>query len=389
MNILLVTETYVPTISGVASSTESIAKYMVSRGYTVTVVCPAPFIGGSTGAPLKGLTVVTTPSNKDPVFAGKPMTVFPMGLRTIWQTLHGQKFDIIHIQEPGSLGISTLLISKVMHIPTVGAQHTMPEQMATFFGPLYRFGLQFAKFWDLTIYKHYDAIMTPTETMADYLKSIGIRVPITAVSNGIETKKYFPAKPDVHLRTPYRLPKGKICIGYLGRIDKDKHLDITVRAMKYTDPGVHLVIAGFGKELTALVALAHELGVTDKVTFIGSLNEPQIIELYHRLQCFIIPSPVESQSIVTLQAAACGLPLIAADAGALPELVHDGVNGYLVKTDDVRAFAKKMNDLAKSETLRSTFGAASRKISLLHDKPLVLHKLENLYGHVLRARKSS
>lgn len=382
MNILLVTETYVPTISGVANSTQSIAHYMVSRGHTVTVVCPAPLAGGSTGEPVKGLTVITVPSLKDPILS-KPMIVFPGGGIMIWRALKAQPFDIIHIQEPGSLGIVTLIISKILHIPTVGAQHTMPEQLATFFGPFYRFGLQFAKFWDQSIYKYYDAIMTPTETMANYLKSIGITVPITAVSNGIEINKYIPAKPDPKANVPYTLPKNKMCIGYLGRIDTDKHLDIAVRAMKYTDPAVHLVIAGFGKEEVALVALAMKLRVSHKITFIGSLNEPQIIELYRRLQCFIIPSPVESQSIVTLQAAACGLPVIAADAGALPELVHDGVNGYLVKTDDVQGFARKMNDVAQNASLRKKFGAESRKIALTHDKPLVLHKLEKVYERLI------
>jgi len=388
MNILLVTETYVPTISGVASSTQSIANYLVSRGHTVTVVCPAPFAGGSTGERVRGLSVVTVPSQRDPIIAGKPMTIFPMGFGYIWRTLHRAKFDVIHIQEPGSLGVTALIISKIMHIPTVGAQHTMPEQFATFFGPLYAFGLFCAKLLSRTVYGHYTAIMTPTKTMANYLKRIGITVPITAVSNGIDIKKYIHAPPDFWAKVPFTLPRHKVCIGYLGRIDKDKHLDIAVRAMGETDPAVHLVIAGFGKEQAALVALAGALHVQNKITFIGSLNEPQIIELYHRMQCFVIPSPVESQSIVTLQAAACGLPIIAADAGALPELVHDGINGYLVKTDDIHAFAQKMSDLAKHAPLRKKFGLASRKVAILHDKPLVLHTLEKLYEQLLQTRKS-
>lgn len=374
MNIVIITETYPPTISGVANSTDSIARYMVWRGHTVTVVTPAPIVG-NTGESVKGLTIVTAPSLQDPFFAGKPMTVFPFGFWPIWRTIRSQKFDLMHIQEPGSLGVSALIIAKVMRIPTIGAAHSMPEQLATFFGPLYGFGLLFANVWTRFIYNHYDVVMTPTETMVRRLKDIGVGVPIHAVSNGIEIQKYTPGK---------RQPHTGVRFGYLGRIDKDKHLDIAIRAMTKTDPRIHLVIAGFGKEQEELGVLAQKLHVSDKVTFIGKLNESEIVNLYRQLDCFVIPSPVESQSIVTLQAVACGLPVIAANAGALPELVHDGKNGFLVRTDAYGEFAQKMNVLAKDAGLRKKFAAASRNISLAHDKQKVLHKLEQIYDTICR-----
>ena len=378
MNILVVSDSYVPTISGVANSTESIARYLVSRKHTVTVICPAP-IAGSTGEAVKGLTIVTAPSIKDPLFAGKPMTPFPLGAWVIGKAMRGGAFDVVHIQEPGSLGILALLFAKIRHIPTVGAEHTMPQQMATFFGPFYKFGLWVAHAWIRMVYGHYDAIMTPTKTMAQQLINLGVQVPIHPVSNGIDIQKYTPAARHSRVKTPFSFPKQKILFGYLGRIDMDKHLDIAIRAMTKTDPGVHLVGAGFGKEQEVLVTLAKELRVSDKVTFIGSLKEPEIIELYRELDCFIIPSPVESQSIVTLQAIASGLPVLAANAGALPELVHDGKNGFLVKTDDFEGFAQKMNVLAKDVVLRRKFSVESRRISITHDKPKALHKLEKLY----------
>jgi len=375
MNVLIITETYIPTVSGVADSTDSIAHYLVSRGHSVTVIAPAP-LSGNTGKPVKGLQVMTTPSIKDPFIAGKPMTLFPFGFSTIWKTTRQHSFDVMHIQEPGSLGISALIVAKIKHIPTVGAAHAMPQQVATFFGPFYRFGLWFAHTWIRMVYVHYDAIMTPTQTMADELTRLGIRVLIYPVSNGIDIQKYSP--------TTTRHNNKQIMFGYLGRIDADKHLDITVRAMTITDPAVHLVIAGFGKEQEVLISMAKELHVSDRITFIGSLKEPEIIKLYRKLDCFIIPSPVESQSIVTLQAIASGLPVIAADAGALPELVHDGKNGFLVKTDDDEEFAQKMNILAKDAELRKKFGMESRRISLVHDKTKVLRKLEDMYGTICR-----
>lgn len=378
MHILIVTETYLPTVSGVASSTHSIAKYMASRGHTVTVVAPAPAISGLVEH-IDGVTVRTTPSVKDPVFAGKSMTIFPFAFPVIWNQMHVRRPDVVHIQESGSLGITALLIAKHMHIPTVGALHTMPEQFATFFGPLFALGLWIAKLIARSVYNHYDAVMTPTHTMVTYLRSVGIRVPTYAISNGIDLTKYTSAPPDTTMTRAFALPKDKVLFGYLGRIDKDKHLDIIIRAAVHAENRVHLVIAGFGKDQPALVALARELGVADRVTFIGKLVSKEIIELYRSLDCFVITSPVESQSIVTLEAMACGLPVIAVRAGALPELVHDNKNGFLVAPSDAAAVTQKFNLLAADSALRKKFGKESRAISKNHDKPTVLHRLEEIY----------
>jgi glycosyltransferase involved in cell wall biosynthesis len=78
--------------------------------------------------------------------------------------------------------------------------------------------------------------------------------------------------------------------------------------------------------------------------------------------------------------------LIAANAGALPELCGDGKNGFLVGTHDFKTLAEKMNKLAGDRELRKRFGKESRIISLPHHKPTVLHKLEMLYEGLIQAK---
>ena len=110
-------------------------------------------------------------------------------------------------------------------------------------------------------------------------------------------------------------------------------------------------------------------------------------DFYHLADVFTIVSPFEVQSIVTLQALASGLPVICADRGALPELCHDGVNGYLVDAYNAKALAQKMNILTEDKAKRKTFGEESRRISLAHHKPDVLHKMELLYERVIAKNK--
>jgi glycosyltransferase involved in cell wall biosynthesis len=109
------------------------------------------------------------------------------------------------------------------------------------------------------------------------------------------------------------------------------------------------------------------------------VTDAEMLKLYGAVDAFAIMSPYEGQSIVTLQAVACGLPVIAANAGALPELVYDNKNGYLVKTYDFKTLADRMNTLASSTDLRHKFGVVSRTISLKHERSKALAKLEDIY----------
>ena len=379
MNILFVTETYLPFIAGVSSSSDSIARYMVSRGHRVVLVNPRPIIDKKVETP-PGLELIYAPSIPDFFYKGKPQTIFPLGLPVIDKAIQKNKFDIIHVQEPGSLGVSALILSKIYKIPTVGMLHFTPEQAAgmipgkPFFivKPLVEAYIRF-------FYNKYKAIAVPTQTFVDFLKSVGVTRPIEVVSNGVDTNKFHQAGTNLELRKKYGFSESDVVFFFLGRLDGDKNAATLVSAMPYTDANVRLVIAGNGKLKESLHSLADSLKVSGRTTWVENITDAEMPDFYHLADVFTIVSPYEVQSIVTLQALASGLPVICANRGALPELCHDGTNGYLVDAYDAKALATKMNLLAKDGPMRVKFGEESRKISLSHHKPDVLHKLELLY----------
>ena len=212
MNILLVTETYLPFISGVSSSSDSIARFMVSRGHTVTVASPKAVIAGDVPT-LPGLSFITAPSVRDPLYAGKPMTVFPFGFPVIYGLLRSNTFDVVHIQEPGSLGISALCAAKIHKVPTVGALHFTPDQVArmTTGGKTNRFIRWMAELYIRCVYRMYDAIMVPTQTFVDFLHDLGVHTRTQVVSNGVHTDVYTPPN------TPRSGTKQSMQILYIGR----------------------------------------------------------------------------------------------------------------------------------------------------------------------------
>lgn len=389
MNILFVTETYLPFISGVSTSSDSIARYMVSQGHKVTLVYPKPVIDKKVETP-PGLKLVYTPSISDPIYKGKSTTIFPFGIPVINKLIKinrivkENKFDVIHIQEPGSLGLSALILSKIYKIPTVGMLHFTPEQIGRVLPGKPEFLTKpLIETYIHLIYNKYSAIAVPTRTFVNFLKSIGVERPIEVVSNGVDTIKFYQDGINLELRQKYGVSKNEVVFFFLGRLDRDKNASTLVKAMPYTDKNIRLLIVGNGKQKDKLHRLAEELKVFGKITWIENITDSEMPDFYHLADVFTIMSPYEVQSIVTLQAIASGLPVICADRGALPELCQNGRNGYVIGVYDAKTLAQKMNILAKDAPMRKNFGVESRKISLVHHKPDVLHKLELLYEKVI------
>lgn len=387
MNILLVSDAYLPTVSGVASSTDSIARYMAKEGHVVDLVCPKPLTAYE-APPQQGLTIWYTPSASDSLFVNKAYTPFPLGFSALWHCFRSKRYDVVHIQEPGSLGITALILAKLFRVPTVGARHFSWLQIERIVPAWLRFAsVPLMKIYVFIIYHAYTAIMVPTKTAGKELEElIGLKKRIHAISNGVETNEYVPVTGNTaSLRKRNKIPdKGTVFL-YIGRLDKDKNVETIFRAAAQCSVPVHLVIVGVGTEKERLIALGKELDLSSRITWFEETTKSKIIELYQSADVFVIMSPVETQSIVALQAISCGLPLIAANAGALPELVNDK-NGFLIKTYDIEALTAVMDTLATDKTLQKSMGKESRKLAMNHHKPLVLHELESLFQAVARPR---
>ncbi len=373
MNILLVTETYLPYISGVSSSTDSIAKYLTSRKHKIILVAPKPIIPGKIDIH-KNLKIIFSTSFPDPLYKGKAMAIFPFGFFPLLKAFSQNKFDVVHIQEPGSLGITALILAKIYKVPTAGALHFIPEQidrvfsgtLETIFTPLLNIYINF-------IYNKYDVIITPSHHFEIFLKKVGVKKPINVISNGVDIKNFRPTK---------KYPTKSVTFLFLGRLDGDKNVATLIHAMQFVDKNVRLHIVGKGKDRNLLHNLAKRLKVQNKIIWIDYVTDKEMVKLYRKADCFVIMSPYEGQSIATLQAVAVGIPVIAARAGALPELVYENKNGYLVNAYDYKTLADKMNKIAENKNLREKFGNVSREISLKHNKALVLKDLESVYNNL-------
>jgi glycosyltransferase involved in cell wall biosynthesis len=288
--------------------------------------------------------------------------------------------------------MSALAVAKKMKIPTIGTIHVQPENMlmsvdrAKF---LFKALENVAWFYIINFFNRCDFVTSPTQTAIELMKSHGLRAKARPISSGIDLNVYKPENQGAHLKSKFSIPDKPIVL-YTGRISGEKRLDVLIRAMPQVLDAVdaHFVICGSGREKENLKQMVDNLGVSDNVTFTGFISNEDFPNIYSVADLFVIPSESELQSIVTLEALASGLPVVAADKHALPELVRNPGNGYLAKAGDSGAFSGKIVEILSDPELKNNMGLASLKIIKEHSVENTILQFEKLYSDAIDSFKS-
>jgi glycosyltransferase involved in cell wall biosynthesis len=141
-------------------------------------------------------------------------------------------------------------------------------------------------------------------------------------------------------------------------------------------------IVGKGAEKTKLEKMAKSLGLEKKVIFLGFVPDKDLPNLYPLATCFIIAGIAELQSIVTMEAMASGLPVLAANAVALPELVHHGENGFLFETGDLKQIADCIVKIISDPKLQKRMSQKSLEMIKGHDETKIVSRFESFYSEL-------
>lgn len=182
---------------------------------------------------------------------------------------------------------------------------------------------------------------------------------IEVIPNGVDLERYAPAVEGGRFPEPTIL--------YLGRLKKYKRIDLILEALGVlASRGVpcRALVAGTGDQKEALERFVEDLGLVDRVEFLGFVDEDRKLELFQRSWVHALTSPKEGWGITNLEAAACGTACVCSDSPGLRDSVRDGVTGFLVPHGDVEALAKRFEELLRSPELRERMGREARAFAL-------------------------
>ncbi|EIC20023.1 glycosyltransferase [Thiorhodovibrio frisius] len=386
MRIVFATESYYPNIDGGAVAEHNLAIELAKNGHDVSILAPAANFSSYTEKD-KNTTIYRRHAYTWPFYKDYKVSPFPaIGIGRIIKEF---KPDVVHLHNPWAIGTTALLYAKYKGIPIVGSNHLQPENLVMhiaktrfLFRVLERGGWRFL----VGFYNLCDHVVSPTQTAVNMLLDNGLNVSATPISNGIDFEIFNPKNDPGKLQKRYQLP-AKPKVLYTGRISGEKRLDVWVKAAKKVLEEIecHFIICGGGREKESLCNMVKELGISDNVTLTGFIPEEDFPGIYALADLFAISSEAELQSIVTMEALATGLPVVATNKDALPELVHDGKNGFLFTPGDADDMARKIIKILASKELRKTMGKESLKIIQKHSLSSVVCQFEDVYKKAIKS----
>ncbi len=202
------------------------------------------------------------------------------------------------------------------------------------------------------IWKNASAIVANSAGLRDLALKFDSRFDIPIIPNGVDLREY---STDKRNWSPPRLLS-------VGRLVRQKGLDIALHALAgLKDLEWEWRIAGDGPQLDMLTLLAKELGIDERVIFLGWQSRGQLIEQYKQANLFLFPSRHEGMPNVVLEAMASGLPVIASRIAGNEELVMDGETGILFPSEDIDSLRDALHKLIVNSSLRQEMGVASRQ----------------------------
>jgi glycosyltransferase involved in cell wall biosynthesis len=369
MRILIVSQTYAYG-NGQASFTIHLAESMAAQGHQVMVITP------SEG--MKSYSVYQNHVRVEKVAAvhmsilHPTMYFTPVPATRVKQLLREFQADVIHIQDHYFLCSAAVNEARRLQTPLIGTNHFLPENLLPFLRKFPTIQSLFAvPLWKmmLSVFNKLDVAITPSRTATRILQDQQIRIPVRTISNGVDTNRFYPDPQTDRLgiRRKYHLDPDRTLFLYVGRLDGEKGLDTLLEAISHLQRNdFQLAIVGRGLYRQSLEKQAQELGLQGRVVFIGFVGAEDLPALYNSADVFVMPSPEELQSIATLEAMACGKPILAANGRALPELVEPGVNGSLFQPGQPEEAAHKMNQLIEEREKWAAMGQASLERSQSH-----------------------
>jgi glycosyltransferase involved in cell wall biosynthesis len=379
LTVLIGADTFLPHVNGAARFAERLAAGLVARGHDVHVM--APSVGhGNAGTFTEVIEGESMTMHRLPAYRFLPHDWLTFVLP--WRSKHYArrvldevKPDVVHIQSHIVIGRGLAREARKRGIPVIATNHVMAENILDFTTLpdfLDRVLVKLAWADAKRTFALTRAVTTPTRRAADFLESTIDIHGVIPISCGIDRTNY----------TADLEPRDANRILFVGRLTTEKGIDVILRALAQLAPALNATfdVVGGGDQRRNLEQLAEQLGVAGRVTFHGHASEEELRALYTRASVFAIASIAELQSIATMEAMASGLPVVAANAVALPHLVHDGENGYLFEPGNVDELAARLTDVltADPETRRRMQRASLDGVKV-HDIGRTLDTFEALY----------
>ncbi len=384
MRILMMTNTYLPHVGGVARSVDAFTREYRRRGHRVLVVAPQ-----FEGAPADEPDVVRVPAIQN--FNGSDFAVRLPIPGYLVGALNKFEPELVHAHHPFLLGDTALRVAAGRNVPLVFTHHTMYERY-THYVPgesdlMKRYVIDLS-----TGYANLcDRVFAPSESVADVLRRRGVEVPLDVVPTGVDVE-HFARGDRRRLRDELGIPPEATVVGHVGRLAPEKNLPFLAQAVAVVlqrRPDARFLVVGSGPSEQAIEETVAEAGAADRLHLAGVRSGQALVDAFHAMDVFAFASHSETQGMVLTEAMAAGLPTVALDAPGAREVVRDGRNGRLLPREDSDEFAASLEWVLENPERREMLRQAARETAEEFSMPRCAERALAIYGQLLEETKTS
>ena len=293
--------------------------------------------------------------------------------------------NVVHVASPDVVAHRAVSWARSRRIPAVASVHTRFETYLRYyhlevFEPVIRNILR-------RFYRRCDAIVAPAESTAAILRAQRMNRDISIWTRGVDREQFNPRRRSLQWRRSHGIEDGEMVVAFLGRVVAEKGLDVfsgAVRAAAERGAECRVLVIGEGP---ARSWFAEQL--PDNAIFTGQLTGTELATALASADLFLNPSVTEAFGNVTLEAMACGLPVVAAVASGATNLVSDGKSGTLVSPDDIDAFADALGAYHRDPALRARHGKAGLAFARTMDWDEINAAVMRVYERVIERRRGA
>lgn len=382
MHIAHFTNTYYPVISGVVRSISSFRQALTELGHNVFIFAQhvsnhkddEPFI-------FRYPTIDLPTSHNFPLTI--PISPF------IDKLLPSLKLEAIHSHHPFLLGQAAATKAEELDLPLIFTFHTRYRDYSHYVSLKQDLVKDAIDVWLGEYMQKCHHIVVPSEGIKEVLaENYGVTRQITALPTGIDIRPYQAAD-DQTVRQERDWGDDKVLIS-IGRLAQEKNWETLIagaaQVMQERDD-VRLVIIGDGEQRKALKKYAEELGVGNQVEFTGKIPFEDVPRYLKAADLFCFASLTETQGLVTMEALAADLPVVAVDATGTSDVVEHGKQGLLTENDS-EALAQALEKVIEDEDLFQRFKEAAPKRARDFDIKVKAEKLVEVYQQAIEDQKA-
>ncbi len=382
VGILFVSDVYFPRVNGVSTSIQTFRRDLAAQNCETWLIAPS-----YPGAWQDDASILRQPS-RYVVFDPEDRMMHARAARRAGLALGG-RIDAVHVHTPFIAHWVGKKIARTLRVPVIDTYHTFFEEYLHHYVPLLPRSIAraFARAASLRQCNAVDAVVAPSQQLADVLIGYGVKRPVHVIPTGLNLEQ-FTGGDRAAFRTRHGIAGDRPVMLLVGRVAHEKNIGFLLRVLAAVRPSVPnglFVIAGEGPAREALKRQVADAGLTDNVLFVGYLDrETELRDCYRAADVFVFASRTETQGLVLLESLALGVPVVSTAVLGTKEVLR-GAAGAIVVPEDVDEFAAAVTRVLTQPHLRATLAAAGRDfVGARWSSREMARRLLSLYSDVRR-----